>query len=578
MPMINNFKIGTRLMIGFSVMLMLILVLGISSLLSIRGLSENMKKTLDQDAKLAEYANKAVSSAMILWRYEKDAINNIGDSSARDLAISQWNVEILSLPALIEILQAITEKMDRKEDADFLKQSKDSLTAYTSGIASVFEKIKTGELTSSKDVSSAILPYQKDSRRVEFLLLIVSNRSLKSLQDARIVSDATSRRSMIFSVINIIVAMVLGIVISLLISTSIRKPLSNLSARLKDISEGEGDLTAEILVRGKDETGILAIFFNKFVSKIRTVVKDAKGASAKLISTAHELTSTATNLTENVREQAASSEEISATIDEVSSGVESIANNASNQFSKLTSLVDDINNLSTIIREMEKAIKETLTLSTDISVNAKSGEETIRLMTNSMAKITDSSGKISGIISIINDISDRINLLSLNAAIEAARAGDAGRGFAVVADEISKLADQTSESIKEIDLLVRINTEETATGMANVTKTNQTIGRSIEGVNAITKKMDAIFSFMNSQVQISANVDSEINKLKNISDEIRIATAEQKIAFVEIIKSISLINELSQSNAASSEELAGISEDIAKLSLALDDRVNFFKV
>jgi methyl-accepting chemotaxis protein len=279
-----------------------------------------------------------------------------------------------------------------------------------------------------------------------------------------------------------------------------------------------------------------------------------------------------------VRGQAASAEEISATMDEVSSGVDSIASNVAQQYEKLNSVIDKLGRHSKVIHEMESAVQESLRLSSGISDNARSGEESIRLMTNSMSKITESSGKISGIISIINDISDRINLLSLNAAIEAARAGDAGRGFAVVADEISKLADQTSESIKEIDTLVRLNTEETATGLSNVTNTNKTIGESIEGVTRVVSKMDEIFEFMNTQVKISSDVDREINSLKAISDEIRISTTEQKIAFTEIIKSIAFINELSQSNSISSQQLAEISSAIALLSQTLDGRVNFFKV
>ena len=148
----------------------------------------------------------------------------------------------------------------------------------------------------------------------------------------------------------------------------------------------------------------------------------------------------------------------------------------------------------------------------------------------------------------------------------------------MVADEISKLADQTSDSIKEIDSLVKINTKETAAGMNNVTNTNLTIGRSIEGVNSIMERMRDVFEFMNTQVQISGGVNSEINRLKIISDEIKMATAEQKLAFSEIVKSNEYINELSQSNAAASEQLVSISMNISEHSKILDSHVNFFKV
>jgi methyl-accepting chemotaxis protein len=108
-------------------------------------------------------------------------------------------------------------------------------------------------------------------------------------------------------------------------------------------------------------------------------------------------------------------------------------------------------------------------------------------MDDGMKKIGASSGEMTGIVEIINSISDQINLLSLNAAIEAARAGDAGRGFAVVADAISKLADQTATSIKDIDGLIRANTEEIERGISNARTTIETISGIIEGVESINR-------------------------------------------------------------------------------------------
>ena len=135
------------------------------------------------------------------------------------------------------------------------------------------------------------------------------------------------------------------------------------------------------------------------------------------------------------------------------------------------------------IPETSAMIRETAEVSTQISLKAREGEQSMTGMNSAMTRIIQSSEEMTGIVKIINDISERINLLSLNAAIEAARAGDAGRGFAVVADEISKLADQTASSIKSIDTLIRTNESEIGKG-------NQNVGAAVEKINYIISDIE----------------------------------------------------------------------------------------
>jgi methyl-accepting chemotaxis protein len=563
---------------GFGVLLVLIMILGAVSLGGLYILSEKSRKTLDEDAKLAELSNLAMGSTMAMLKYEKEVVNSVDDKMKAGDVISQWETEYSSLSSRVDILEAMLVKLKKDDELSFLKDLKDAMAAYNTGFCAMRDKIFSGDISTIKQAVSAAESLNRDGRTLELLIKGFSTRSIRSLQDSRDVYAAASRNTMLIVIISVAVAIAAGVLFSLLISSGIRKPLAVLADELKDISEGEGNLAVSIEIARKDETGVVASYFNSFVSKIRNVVSDAKEASSSLLNTSGDMSNTALSLNENIRSQAASAEQISATMDELSGGVESIAGSVERQYDKLSALIEKLKRLTDAIRGMDALVNDSYHLSENISSNAKSGEESIRVMTGSMSKITESSGKISGIISIINDISDKINLLSLNAAIEAARAGEAGRGFAVVADEISKLADQTSESLKEIDSLVKINTEETARGMSNVNNTNMTIGRSIEGVNSITAKMSDISNYMKSQIGISSSVDADITVLQSITDEIKTATQEQKVAFNEILKSISLINELSQSNAESSEGLSRISKEIAHLSSVLDSRVNFFKV
>ncbi|MGL4369217.1 MAG: methyl-accepting chemotaxis protein, partial [Spirochaetota bacterium] len=289
-----------------------------------------------------------------------------------------------------------------------------------------------------------------------------------------------------------------------------------------------------------------------------------KDTSADLHAFSESLLSSISNFTNNTQDQAAATEEVTASIEEIAAGIESVKNNIDSQFASISDLSGIVKNASGTMKDMVVLAEETLHRIGGISANARSGEESLSVMSESMNVIGRSSGEITGIIEIINDISDQINLLSLNAAIEAARAGDFGRGFAVVAGEISKLADQTARSIKNIGDLIINNDKEIKTGSQKISAAVLIIKNIIRDIEAIVSGIEKLSSEVNRQSGENNAAAERAEKVRGLSEQIMLSMDEQKTGIGEISRSVGSINELAQLNTGSSIDITGTAKSLVE--------------
>ena len=303
------------------------------------------------------------------------------------------------------------------------------------------------------------------------------------------------------------------------------------------------------------------------------LMRSMREVSKRLDESSADLSRNAGRFAENIQNQASSIEEITATMEEISSGADMVSQSARRQAESVAQLMGRMDGLVKLAREIEERTGETLKRTDEIAQSARAGEARIKEMDVSMNEISATSREMAGILGIINEISDRINLLSLNASIEAARAGEYGRGFAVVADEISKLAEQTASSVKEIAALIKQSETEVAKGAEGVRETVEVIRKILAGIEENSRMTAAIGSSIGEAIRSTGIAHGEVQEVRVRSDEIDVSTREQKTAAEEVMNTITAINELSQTNAAAADDITEQAAAIASMARTLRETI-----
>ncbi|PKL40850.1 MAG: hypothetical protein CVV44_04380 [Spirochaetae bacterium HGW-Spirochaetae-1] len=314
---------------------------------------------------------------------------------------------------------------------------------------------------------------------------------------------------------------------------------------------------------------------NQYV-KIKDLLQSVSEISLDLHKSSEQMSRATETFSENTQSQAASAEEITSAVEEVHATMDLQASNVDEQFTSQGILMDKMKQLSDSINDMHSMIETAMLLSDETSKKSLTGEKSLDLMHQTINAMNDRAKQMTTVVDVINGISDQISLLSLNAAIEAARAGDAGRGFAVVADEISKLAIKTGDSLKEISLLINATEQEIFQGLTNVQDTVRIMRETIQNINTISDSMSRINGLMTIQFELNAIVGEHSVNVKNKSEEINISTREQQTAISEVSKSIGTINEATQSIASAAMQLSDTSKDVTTMAEKLKSKISIF--
>lgn len=335
-------------------------------------------------------------------------------------------------------------------------------------------------------------------------LNIFTEELMKTAQMEQAAIESSSKRSQYLSIIICIIVLVVMIVGAYLVTQSILRPLMQVWRLSGQIAKG--DLSENVDVFGKDEISQMMQSFHEMIEKLRDTIQNIRQSATELVAASGELANASGSMSSGASEQAAAAEQVSASVEEMFSSI--------------------MQNLDNSQKTEEIAVRASLTIT--------KGKAAMDSTIHAMQEIAEN-------ITIINSIVYKTDLLSINASVEAARAGDAGKGFAAVAVEVRKLAELSRSAADKIEKLVAVNAKE------------------------------AILSG-----EVLANIVPDVNKTAELVQEISSSSNEQHTNVTQINSSVVQLSHLAQNYSALSEELASSSEQVAAQALNLKSAVNFF--
>jgi len=547
-----NFKIGTKILIGFFIVAILTGIvgyIGITNMSKINNSSQNLyNRNLIpiEDLFNVEKNLYALRTDLLLLQYDKDPVK-------KEQLISDINNLIAENAVLLDKYS----KVDKTDDELVIyKQFSDSAALYQQVRTEYLKMIQENRYEEAAAyIDTVTNARQATESNIDELVKALESNAQKSNNE----NSITYKNVSMIMIIVIIISVVLSVVIGMAIATMISKPVKELANSADKLAVGDTDISVN--TTRKDEIGKLMESFAKMVGNIHeqviAVEKMADGDFAIDVKVKSEKDLMGKKLTEMIEKLNVLIGNVSVASEQVTSGAKQISDSsialsegATEQASSIEELTSSMEETTSQIQMNAKNASQANELAMSAKEAAELGNKQMQDMLKAMVEINDSSSNISKIIKVIDDIAFQTNILALNAAVEAARAGQHGKGFAVVAEEVRNLAARSANAAKETTDMIEgsIKKSEVGTKLANDT------------AKALNEIVD------------------DITKVTNLVNEISVLSNEQASAAAQINLGIMQVSQVVQTNSATAEESAAASEELSSQATILKEMIANIKL
>ncbi|MDD1139230.1 methyl-accepting chemotaxis protein [Pseudomonas sp. TNT2022 ID233] len=467
----------------------------------------------------------AAKEAFILARYEVRGYTATTNAETEQKAVGQLDVAIASLKQL-NVHFASSQQ-------DALRQLETALTNYRSALQA-FKNANTDAVQARKEMTD------------QGATIVTLSEQLYQIQlDRRDIESAQART---LQLISTLLALLVGVIAAFIITRQITRPLQETMAVVDRIASG--DLSHNVIVTRRDELGVLQQGIARMGVTLRDLISGIRDGVTQIASAAEELSAVTEQTSAGVNSQKVETDQVATAMHEMTATVQEVARNAE-EASQAAAAADGE------AREGDKVVNEA------IAQIERLASEVVR-STEAMSVLQQESDKIGSVMDVIKAVAEQTNLLALNAAIEAARAGEAGRGFAVVADEVRGLAQRTQKSTEEIEGLVA--------GLQNGT---QQVSAVMNNSRALTDSSVALTRKAGDSLE---NITRTVSNIQSMNQQIAAAAEQQSAVAEEISRSIINVRDVSEQTAAASDETAKSSVELARLGGQLQQMVSHFRV